>query len=300
MLIWYLIIILVLSLGASFFILGRKALKLEEYLSKEGWQNEVKEKQAEIKKRLLEKKLEKKIARLKDSVLNLPWAYAAKLFKETRHKVSKELKKRNLSPRGFKLNWKIKRSLPKKENQPMDYLLQAKVFLKKHKLDEAEEMFIKVLEHDPKNVEAYMGLGKIYVARNDLATAEEAYRYIVKIKPKFLEGYKELGRLFENIKKWTELKELMEEIIGLGHHEAWAHAYLGLAYRRLGYPEKAEEHFERAVAIEPRSEKWLDYLIETAIINKNKNLALKAFNTLSQLSVDAIKLQGYRDKIDLL
>ncbi len=56
----------------------------------------------------------------------------------------------------------------------------------------------------------------------------------------------------------------------------------------------------RAVELEPKNEAALDYLIEVAIINKNKPLALKAFNTLLGISKDAIKLQSFKNKIDIL
>jgi len=172
--------------------------------------------------------------------------------------------------------------------------------LKKRKIDEAEDKFIKVLEKDPKNIEAYMGLGDIYVMRKDLVTAEEAYRYIIKINDNFLDGYKELFSVFELVKKWEDLKKIADEVIALGHEEAWVYGMLANSYKKRGYPEEAEKYFKRAVEIEPQNEKWLNLLIETAILNKDKVIARKAFNTLSQICRDEIKLQGYRDKMDLL
>ena len=145
-----------------------------------------------------------------------------------------------------------------------------------------------------------MGLGKIYVIRKEWAIAEEAYRYIVRINKNFFDGYRELINVYQLVKKWDELKKLGQEVLDLGHRQAWVYEKLGVAYRRTGYPEKAEEYFELAVEIEPQNEKLLDQLLEVAIINKNKPLAQKAFNTLAGISRDEMKIQGYRDKIDIL
>ena len=164
----------------------------------------------------------------------------------------------------------------------------------------AEDKFIEVLQKEPKNVKAYMGLGKIYVIRKDWDTAEEAYRHIVKINKKFFEGYKELINVFESVKKWDELKKIGQEILDLGHEQAWVYEKLGVAFKKTGYPDKAEEYFEKAVEVEPQNEQLLDELLEVAIINKNKSLAQKAFNTLSGISRDELKVQSYRDKIDIL
>ena len=69
---------------------------------------------------------------------------------------------------------------------------------------------------------------------------------------------------------------------------------------KMSWKTVAEKYFERAVELEPKSEPALDCLLEAAIINKNKSLALKALNTLMGISSDAMKLQSYQDKIDIL
>ena len=114
------------------------------------------------------------------------------------------------------------------------------------------------------------------------------------------EGYEKLADVFFMAKKWSELKKLGEEILELGCQETWVYVKLGIASKKTGYPEKAEGYFKQAVEIEPQDEMLLDYLLEVAIINKNKSLARKAFNTLAGISQDQMKLQTYRDKIDII
>ena len=85
-----------------------------------------------------------------------------------------------------------------------------------------------------------------------------------------------------------------------GLKEAWIYINMGVADKKMGYPEKAEELFKKAVETEPENEAFLDYLFEVSIINKNRELAGKTLNTLKNISTDEIKLQSYRDKLDIL
>ena len=143
-------------------------------------------------------------------------------------------------------------------------------------------------------------MGDIYAFKQEWKSAEETYRHIMRIDPKFLLAQKELANILETSKKWEDLKQLSQYILKNGHEEAWIYIKLGLSYRKTGYPDVAEKYFERAVELEPKSEPALDCLLEAAIINKNKSLALKALNTLMGISSDAMKLQSYQDKIDIL
>ena len=145
-----------------------------------------------------------------------------------------------------------------------------------------------------------MALGKIYVMREDWATAEEAYRYIIKLKPKFIDGHKELCHVYKSAKKWNDMQRICEDLLNIKYEEAWVYINFGLSYQKTGYPEKAEEYYEKAVAIEPENEAYLDYLIDIAIINKNKILAEKVFNTIASLTQDTSKLQSYRNKLDII
>ena len=88
-------------------------------------------------------------------------------------------------------------------------------------------------------------------------------------------AFRELCQIFKISKKWQELLEYSEKMLELGIKENWIYINLGIAHKKKGYPEKAEEWFKKAVEAEPRNEAYLDYLMEVCIINKNKSLAYK-------------------------
>lgn len=294
---WYIILtsIIIICLVVIFLIFKQNMGKLRKINIKET----VVEKQLEVKKKLLELRLEKNLTHFFEAGLIV----LKNLF--NKFKIPKRTLENRLG-RGVKRLSLLSRIKKDKEVEADDGkklsgdLFEAETYLKKRQLDNAEDKFIAILQSDPKNIAAYMGLGKIYVMRKEWAIAEEAYRYIVRINKNFFDGYRELINVYQLVKKWDELKKLGQEVLDLGHRQAWVYEKLGVAYRRTGYPEKAEEYFELAVEIEPQNEKLLDQLLEVAIINKNKALAQKAFNTLSGISRDEMKIQGYRDKIDIL
>lgn len=294
---WYIILsaIILICLYVIYRVAGRKigqAKRAER-------EHVAQDKQAQVKKQLLQSKLEKKFINWGRSLVGLFGLGWSKLA-GWKGRIKKESKREMRFGRYRPL--KAPREIKGMEGEAVlaGLLLEAQVLLKKRKIDEAESKFIEVLEIQPKNIEAYMGLGEIYGIRGDWQTAEEAYRYIIKIDNKFFEGYRRLVDLLRSAKKWAELKVLAGEILELGHEEAWVLSALGMAHKKTGYPDKAEEYFKRAVEAEPQNEELLDYLLEVAIINKNQGLAKKALNTLSGISRDEIKLQGYRDKIDIL
>ncbi|NMC51335.1 tetratricopeptide repeat protein [Candidatus Kuenenbacteria bacterium] len=291
-----LVFIIIFCLAVIFYLVGNKVRKLKLIAVEEIPQ----ERQTEVKKRLLEIKLQKKLSsfvrKIFGSVLNFFKSAVSKMkrifvffvnFKKV--KLFKKEKETGVIKREIKTGILAK-----------DKLAEAEVLMKKRKWDEAEEKYIDILKDDPKNVGVFMALGDIYTARKEWQSAEETYRHIMRIDPSFLPAQKELGDVLESVKSWEDLKKLTQYILKNGHEELWVFLKLGLSYKKTGYPDIAEEYFERAVELEPKNESALDYLIETAIINKNKPLALKAFNTLLGVSADLLKIQSYKDKIDIL
>ncbi|HOZ36531.1 MAG TPA: tetratricopeptide repeat protein [bacterium] len=290
-------IIIIFCGGVIIYLISKKASKLKLIAVSEIPE----EKQNEVKKQLLESRLRKQLIggwKKFGDTLRVFWKGVLTLT----GRIIKVVKGRKAA----QLNKRAKREIPKvEENKMPDSAWQEKFrlaeeLLKKKKMEEAEEKYIEILKDDPKNIQVYLALGGIYASRKDYQTAEETYRHIMRIDPNFLPAQRALVELLAANKEWEELKKLTQYIIKNGCEEAWVYIELGLGYRKTGYTDMAEEYFERAVEMEPKNVSALDYLIEAAIINKNKLLALKAFNTLTGIEANAIKIQGYKDKIDIL
>ena len=69
---------------------------------------------------------------------------------------------------------------------------------------------------------------------------------------------------------------------------------------KVEQPEVAKESIVQAVELEPQNPKYLDLLTETAIICRDKDLALQSYNDLRGVNPDNQKLDGFKDRIDQL
>jgi len=285
-----LIVIIVFCLGIIFYILNKNKYKLEDFCK----QTESKEKLDEVKRRIIENRLKQKLSgffkkivyqkTLLSGFLSRLSVIGGQFYKNIYRKKQKiKHKRKNVSDEKIKPD-----------------LIEARVLLKQKKFEEAEKKFIAVLKQDRKNIDAYMGLAEVYVSKKDWEAAEQTYKYILKIEHKFADAYRQLSKILINFKKWDDLRQYSNQALDLGFKQSWLYVNLGILYRKTGYPEKAEEWLIRAVEAEPGREYYLDLLLEVSIINKNKSLAEKTYNTLKQVSRDQIKLQDYRNKLDLL
>ncbi|MFH1890191.1 MAG: hypothetical protein ABIJ91_01310 [Candidatus Kuenenbacteria bacterium] len=290
MLYLFLSLIVLICLGVIFFIIKKYAPKINSYNKQS---DHHKEKQTQVKKQLIENKVQKKLRNLQASLINF-----------SKHNLNQSLRIKN-----FLLSIKENRKQKKEALKPADRtgkpninidIIEAQVLVRKRKFIEAEKKFLSLLGSNPKNIDIYIGLGEIYTARKDFETAEKTYYHILKINSRYLAAYKDLAQVLKIQKKWQELKELSKQAIEIGYKETWLHINIGIAYKKTGYPESAEEWFKKAVEMEPRNEAFLDYLLEISIINKNRSLAHKTYNTLLDLSTDRSKLQSYQNKLDIL
>lgn len=64
-----------------------------------------------------------------------------------------------------------------------DLVIQAKKFFKKKDFSQAEDLLIKAIQNNPKNIEAYRIIGEIYLEKGNLKDAKEVFEQILKIDP---------------------------------------------------------------------------------------------------------------------
>jgi hypothetical protein len=66
---------------------------------------------------------------------------------------------------------------------------------------------------------------------------------------------------------------------------------------KVGQADVAKESILQAVELEPQNPKYLDLLIEIAIICGNKDLALKGYGELRLVNPENQKLSSFKDRI---
>jgi len=164
------------------------------------------------------------------------------------------------------------------QQEAKDVLVKAEGFLDEEKTDEAESAYIKAIELDQGNWEAYVGLVKVYLEDRDYRKARETCRFSLKLLSKLAKG----------------------DNSSLKHQLACSHADLGSIYQLENKPVQALKSFEKAVIIEPNNPRFLDLLLKVSIMLKRKDLSEKTFQALKEADPDNQKLSELEAEIAAL
>ena len=118
------------------------------------------------------------------------------------------------------------------------------------KLDEAEKVYLAVLQAEPDNVDALHYLGVLRHQQERSALAVDLVLRAVELNPTYFDALNNLGNIYltfgpaEAVVAYQKALELRP-----GHADATRN--LGIALRRLKRHEEAAEHFERAIRARP-------------------------------------------------
>ena len=169
--------------------------------------------------------------------------------------------------------------------------------LKDGNYDKAEEAFIAAIKIDPKSAVAYRGLGDTYLAKNSTEEARQTYKFLIKME---LDDDSVLVKLAEIAESQGDLEEAIEyyqQAVLVNDSFSPRFYHLAELLLKAGQPQVAKESILQAVELEPQNPKYLDLLIEIAIICGNKDLALKGYGELRLVNPENQKLSGFKDRI---
>ena len=129
--------------------------------------------------------------------------------------------------------------------------------------DRAEKKLIEVIGVDAKNVEAYELLGRLYLYKKDLPLAKETFEFLAK----------------------------------LSKDDPSVIAIIGEVETMLGEHAKAFKHFQQAVELSPKNPKYLDFLISSAIENKDVHEATSTLDRLREVNPENKKIELFEKRI---
>lgn len=180
------------------------------------------------------------------------------------------------SPMGFALR-------PKSDAEPVDRVLSmARLMERQSKYGEAQKLYQRVLDRDPKNSTAWHRMGCLAVRRgdhkealvdfaraaqfetesvellndvgyalylqNELVSAEEKLRQALKQNPQYAAARNNLGLVLAEQMRFDEaLVEFRK-----GGDEASAHSNLAFAQTKIGALDEAEKNYHRALELNPK------------------------------------------------
>lgn len=136
---------------------------------------------------------------------------------------------------------------PKDAHKAFDKGLEA---LKKSKIDEAQNDFLKATDLYPRYASAWMELGSIYEQRGQMIEAREAYRRSIAADSKFVYPYGRLYMLSFKEQKWEDVAQTTETIMRLNPYDfPDAVYYNAVANSQLGRLAIAEKSAREAIAM---------------------------------------------------
>lgn len=169
--------------------------------------------------------------------------------------------------------------------------------LKFENYDVAEEKFIAAIKSDSKSAAAYRGLADTYLAKNAVEEAKQTYKFLVKMEPNDDRVYAKLAEIAESQGNIEEAIEYYQQAVLINDSLSPRFYHLAELLIKVDQPEVAREAIMQAVDLEPQNPKYLDFLIEIAIICGDKPLALKAYGELRLVNPENQKLSVLKDRI---
>ena len=155
----------------------------------------------------------------------------------------------------------------------------------------AEQLFVDVVSLDPKNIDAYLGMADVATARKDYVNAREALKFVLKLQQDSDAAYTRLGRIDSQEGKFAEAEADYLKSVSLNAMTAGTHYELGVTEENLGNIAKAEQAYQEAVKLEPANPKYLDALLQFALINKRKEIAKETIVKLREANPENQKLE---------
>ena len=219
-------------------------------------------------------------------------SYAGKVYRMMYHE--QNLNKRTVPPKESQVTADEKDRRVSQLVQDAERCLNAKEF------EKAEEYFIAAIKINAKSAPAYRGLGDSYMAKNSLEEARQTYRFLLQLEP-------DDDSVLVKLAEIAESQGDLEEAIGYYQQAVLVNDAFSARFHRLaellnkvGQPEVAKEAALQSVELEPQNSKYLDLLLEIAIICGDKALAIKTFNDLRLINPNNQKLDGFKDRMGKL
>jgi len=162
----------------------------------------------------------------------------------------------------------------------LNQLFQELDEIKKEENEEAiEKKLIEIISLDNKNIKAFRQLGDLYFKSNKFQEAIQTFEHIIKLT-------EDNNILNESVKASSILSQRADTYFNLA-----------LVYKEIKNMDKSIHNIKNALNIEPNNPRYLDIMLEISIINKEKVLALDAYNKLLEANPDNQKLAEFKKQI---
>lgn len=116
---------------------------------------------------------------------------------------------------------------------------------------QAASGFQRLIEMDPKSVDAYLGLARAYDSLGRTAEAEQTFHKAIDINPAWWSCYNLLGAFLNGHARYGEAAQAWEKVTELTPDNVWGYLNVGAAYLYIAQYGKANEYFRRGLQVDP-------------------------------------------------
>ncbi|MEK7546470.1 MAG: tetratricopeptide repeat protein [Patescibacteria group bacterium] len=166
--------------------------------------------------------------------------------------------------------------------------------------DDSERMYIELLKHDAKHVDAYRGLAELYIDQKLYDQAAETLEFLLRLTGDDDRALGRLGQVEASRGNFQEAEARYLRSIELAANATSYRADLGRVYLAAGEARKAQEQFRTALQAEPHNPKYLDYFLEASILVGDPDSAREALGALSEVNPENAKLADFRGRIEAM
>lgn len=135
------------------------------------------------------------------------------------------------------------------------------------KSKDAEKKFLEVIKLDPKNIEAYRGLGDLYINQKQYAEAKEIYNFLIKLNSVSV------------------------------NRKSDYYFNLALVNKLEGANGEAYNYALQALELVPNNPRYLDFIIDLSIIEGDKVGARKHLARLKEVNPENQKIANWEESL---
>lgn len=176
-----------------------------------------------------------------------------------------------------------------------ELFLEAQDRAKKEEYDEAEKKYIEIISLDSKNIKTFKMLGRLYSDIKNYQEAKQTFEHTLKL----LDDMEDAFRTPDETQGKTD-EEIQTQLNDINSERSSIYYDLTLACRAMENIDEAIATMKKALKLEPNNPRYLDTILEIGIINKDKIIALDAYNKLKEVNAENNKLEEFKKQIDEL
>jgi tetratricopeptide (TPR) repeat protein len=141
--------------------------------------------------------------------------------------------------------------------------------MKKSKVDEAQENFLKATELYPRYASAWLELGAAYEKHERIPDARDAYAKAIAADSKFVNPYERLYILSFNEKNWVDVAKITNQVMHLNPYDFPGSLYFNaVANSQLGKLDIAEKSAREAVQLSATQNPKVHYILGVILAKK--------------------------------